>query len=318
MAEVQEIWTEKYRPKRLSDVIGQGHVTERLAAFAQTRSLPHCLFAGPAGCGKTTASLAIANELYGSGWKSSFLELNASDERGIDTVRVKVKDFARTMPMSGTFKLIYLDEADSLTRDAQHALRRTMEKYAAIARFILSCNYSSRIIEPVQSRCAVFRFAPLKEADVAAVLRRVAESEKLELGSDALDAIVHVAEGDMRKAINVLQSAAVLGGAVTQETIYATTSRADPKAVKKMLTLATDGKFKDARKALLALLYEHGLSGEDIIKEIHAQIFDMDIPDAAKYALIEKAGEYEFRIAEGANPRIQLEALLAQFGTVGK
>ena len=315
---MQAIWTEKYRPQKLSDVIGQDNIIERLSAFVKSRSLPHCLFAGPAGCGKTTTALAIANELYGNDWKSNFLELNASDERGIDTIRVKVKDFARTIPMKNNFKIIYLDEADALTRDAQHALRRTMEKYSNTARFILACNFSSRIIEPIQSRCAVLRFSKLNEDDVIKYLKEIAKLESLNVDEKAHKTMAYLSEGDMRKAINMLQTAAITNKKITEDTIYEITSRADPEAVKKMVLSALGGDFKQARSQLMNLLYEKGISGEDIIKEIHSQIFALNIEDRQKLELIEKVGEYEFRLTEGSNPRIQLEALLAQFALVKK
>ncbi len=315
---MEEIWTEKYRPQKLSEIVGQDNIMERLSAFVKARSLPHCLFAGHAGCGKTTAALAIANELYSNDWKSNFLELNASDERGIDTIRVKVKDFARTIPLRGMFKIIYLDEADALTRDAQHALRRTMEKYSNTARFILACNFSSRIIEPIQSRCAVLRFSRLSEDDIIKYLKKIAKNESLGVDEKAYKTIVYLSEGDMRKAINMLQTAAILNKKITEDTIYEITSKADPEAVKKMMLSALSGDFKAARTQLMNLLYEKGISGEDIIKEIHSQIFSLDIGDRQKMELIEKVGEYEFRLTEGSNPRIQLEALLAQMALVKK
>ena len=315
---MEAIWTEKYRPQKLGDIIGQGNITERLSAFVKSRSLPHCLFAGPAGSGKTTTALAIANELYGNDWKSNFLELNASDERGIDTIRVKVKDFARTIPMKGMFKIIYLDEADALTRDAQHALRRTMEKYSNTARFILACNFSSRIIEPIQSRCAVLRFSKLSEDDMVKYLKTISKNESLTVDDKAYKTLVYISEGDMRKAINMLQTAAILNKKITEDTIYEITSRADPDAVKKMMLSALGGDFKTARAQLMTLLYDRGISGEDVIKEIHSQVFNLSITDKQKMELIEKVGEYEFRLTEGSNPRIQLEALLAQFALVKK
>ncbi|MBI2076492.1 MAG: replication factor C small subunit [Candidatus Aenigmarchaeota archaeon] len=311
---MEEIWTEKYRPERLKDMTGQRHIVERLEAFVTKKSLPHCLFAGPAGCGKTTAALCIAHELYGSSWHGNFLELNASDERGIDTIREKVKDFARTIPLGGLFKIIYLDEADSLTRDAQHALRRMMEKYSGTARFILACNYSSKVIPPIQSRCAVFRFSQLNEAEMTEFLEKVSKEENLSVDEAAYKAVVYASEGDMRKAINMLQTASMARGQVTEEIIYSVTSRADPLAVRKMIGHALEGNFKEARKTLLSLMFDHGLAGEDIIKEIHSQVFELDMPDIRKINLIEKVGEYEFRLTEGSNAQIQLEALLAQFG----
>lgn len=314
--EIQEIWTEKYRPKLLSEIVGQKHVIPRLEAFVRGKSLPHCMFTGPAGCGKTTTALCIAREFYENSWHSNFLELNASDERGIDTIRVKVKDFARTVPLSGMFKIIYLDEADSLTKDAQHALRRTMEKYSETARFILACNYSSRIIAPIQSRAAIFRFSQLSEEEITGFLEKIAENENLAVDKDAYKTIVYISEGDMRKAINILQTASILNKKITEDVIFSVTSRADPHAVKKMILTALEGDFRAARKELLSLMMEKGLAGEDIIKEIHSQVLELNVPDARKIQLIEKVGEYEFRLTEGSNARIQLEALLAQFALV--
>jgi replication factor C small subunit len=307
------IWTEKYRPLFLRDIVGQPHVIARLQAFVATKTLPHCLFAGPAGSGKSTASVCIAHELYGDNWKGNFLELNASDERGIDTVRVKIKDFARTISLGNTFKIIFLDEADSLTKDAQNALRRTMENYSNTARFILSVNYSSKIIAPIQSRTAVFRFSPLTEQQVVAFLEKIAKSEKIKIDDKALNAIFYISEGDMRKAINILQSAAITNKEIDKDVILSVTSRADPDAVRKMMVTCLEGDFLSARESLRKLLIERGLSGEDIIKEIHNQVFNLDIGDEKKVELLAKIGEYEFRLTEGSNTQIQLEALLAQF-----
>ncbi|MBI5061497.1 MAG: replication factor C small subunit [Candidatus Aenigmarchaeota archaeon] len=240
--------------------------------------------------------------------------LHNSDERGIETIRVKVKDFARTMPISGSFKIVYLDEADSLTKDAQHALRRTMENYSSSCRFILACNYSSKIIPPIQSRCAIFKFSTLKENIITKFLDRICKNEKLGCEEDALKAIVYVSGGDMRKAINMLQMTS-FDGKLTKENIYAMAGK-DPEEVKKMVLLALSRKFKESREILLKLLYERGMSGEDVIKEVHDQIFHIDIEDREKIHLLEKIGEIEFRITEGSNPRIQLESLLAQIALI--
>ena len=306
------IWVEKYRPRTLNEIVSQSQITTRLKYMIDKNSLPHCLFAGPAGCGKTTAALAIANELYGDSWRGNFLELNASDERGIDTVRVKVKNFARTIPIQG-YKIIYLDEADSLTKDAQHALRRTMENYAATCRFILACNYSGKIIPPIQSRCAVFRFSSLQKDVMKAHLATIAAKEKMKIGDGSLEAVALVSEGDMRRAVNTLQMLCS-AESITPDTVYSVVSRADPEDVRKMLNLSLDAKFKEAREILIKLLHDKGLAGEDVMKEIHSQIFSLDIDDKKKLMIIERLGEYEFRLTEGSNPRIQIEAFLAQLG----
>ncbi|MDM7935328.1 MAG: replication factor C small subunit, partial [Methanothrix sp.] len=228
----EEIWIEKYRPERLEEIVGQDEIIRRLKSYVRTRNLPHLLFSGPPGVGKTAASIAIVKEIFGEAWKNNFIELNASDERGIDIIRHKVKDFARMAPLGeAEFKVIFLDEADALTGDAQSALRRTMERYSATTRFILSCNYSSKIIEPIQSRCAVYRFKPISPEAVAKRIAFIAEREGLRVTEGGMEAIEYVAGGDMRRAINALQAAALLGESVDEETIYQITSTARPEAV---------------------------------------------------------------------------------------
>ena len=316
---MHEIWIEKYRPKNLKEIAGQKDIIERLQAYAQSKNIPHLIFAGPAGTGKTTSALALAKELFGEKtWKQNFHELNASDERGIGIIRGKIKDFARTAPIGKTpFKIIFLDEADSLTTDAQAALRRTIERYSHICRFVLSVNYSSKIIDPIQSRCAVFRFKPLQPDDIKTFLRKIATKEQLEITTDGLETIIFISEGDLRKAINTLQVGASISKKITAEVLYETTSTARPKDIQNLITTALSGNFMAARNQLYELLIQYGLSGEDIVKQIHRSIFDLTIPDEDKVQLIEKTGETEFRIVEGSNAHIQIESLLAQFVVIG-
>jgi replication factor C small subunit len=260
----------------------------------------------------------MAKELFGGEWKGNFIELNASDERGIDVVRGKIKDFARTAPLGNAeFKIIFMDEADALTSDAQAALRRTMEKYSKICRFVLSCNYSSKIIDPIQSRCAVFRFRPLTSEDIREYLAKVIKGENVNIDGKALDGLVHVAKGDLRKAVNSLQVAASTGRKIDIDTIYQTTGMAHPEEVKKMLETALSGNFAGARDMLDEIMISYGLSGQDVIKQIHSSFFDMSIPDHDKVRFVDRTGEIEFRIVEGSNERIQLEALLAYLVLVG-
>jgi replication factor C small subunit len=316
---MNEIWIEKFRPRALKDIVGQKEIIDRLQSYARSGNLPHLLFAGPAGTGKTTSALALARGLFGENWQQSFIELNASDERGIDVVRGKIKEFARTSPIGGfSFKIIFLDEADALTSDAQAALRRTMERYSKTCRFILSCNYSSKIIEPIQSRCAVFRFRPLRAEDVRKALTSISTKEGLKISDDAMEALIHIAQGDLRKSINSLQVAATLGQEITVDVVYQTTGTARPDEVREMLETALSGDFMEARNMLDEIMINYGLSGEDIIKQIHKSFFDLKIPDVEKVKLIDKTGEVEFRIVEGSNERIQLESLLAYLVVVGE
>lgn len=314
---MNEIWTEKYRPKNLDDVVGQKHVTERLKSYVRSGSMPHLLLTGPAGTGKTTCSLALAREFFGDNWRGNFIELNASDERGIDVVRGKIKEFARTAPIGAEFKIIFMDEADALTSDAQAALRRTMEKYSGICRFILSCNYSSKIIDPIQSRCAVMRFKPLTTDDVREFLTKIVNQEGTDVEPDALEGLVRIAHGDMRRAVNSLQVAASLGKKIDLDLIYQTAGMANPDAIREMMVTALDGNFIQARNKLDDLMVTNGLSGQDVIKQIHASIFDLGVSDYDKVKMIDKCGEIEFRIVEGSNDRIQLEVFIAYLVMVG-
>jgi replication factor C small subunit len=312
---LEEVWLEKYRPGTLDEVLGQDHLVSRLKGYAESGQLPHLLFAGPAGIGKTTCAIALAKELFGEGWTQNFQELNASDERGINTVRTKVKDFARTSPLGGaSFKIIFLDEADNLTSEAQAALRRTMENYAGTCRFILSCNYSSRIIDPIQSRCTVFRFRPIPEEAIEEMVQRVAKNEGLSLTEDAYESIVYIADGDMRRAINTLQMAASISDDIDADVIYETSTAAKPEEVEDMVALALEAEFLDARDKLDTLLVDQGLAGEDVVKQVHRTVLEAAIPDELKVKLIDRLGETEYRLVMGANERVQLESMLANFG----
>ncbi|MCI4323737.1 MAG: replication factor C small subunit [Thermoplasmata archaeon] len=310
------IWVEKYRPKTLAEMVGQESVVPLLKAYAAKRSMPHLLFAGSPGTGKTTAALALSRDLFGEGWRENFLELNSSDERGIDTVRTKIKDYARIMPLGDVgFKILFLDEADNLTSEAQASLRRMMERYSGSCRFVLSCNYSSRIIEPIQSRCAVFRFKSVSEAAVRLHLERIAKAEKSHLEDGVLTAILTYAEGDLRRAVNLLQLAATYADPVTEATIREVAGAPVREDVAEMVHAAIRGDFEGARRRLLALLTDRGASGEDIVRAVHRELPslpDTEITAREKMRILEYLGEIDFRLAEGASERLQLETLLAR------
>ena len=316
---MEEIWTEKYRPSNLSEVVGQTPITDRLKNYVKERSMPHLLFAGPAGTGKTTCALALAKELFGELWKHNLHELNASDERGIDVVRGKIKEFARTAPLGEDgFKIIFLDEADALTGAAQAALRRTMEKYSRTCRFVMSCNFSSKIIDPIQSRCAVFRFRPLKAEDVERYLKFVAVKEELNIDKEAYESLTYLAQGDLRRAINGLQMAAAANVDITPDVVYQAVAAARPEEVKEALEMSLNNNFAGARERLDTLQITYGLAGEDVIRQMHRTVRDLEVPDTIKVHMIEKLAEADFRLSEGANSRIQIEAVIANFAVLGR
>lgn len=308
------IWIEKYRPRRLDDIVGQNDIVVRLKSYVKTGNLPHLLFAGSAGVGKTTAAVALAREFFGDSWQTNFREMNASDERGIDVVRTQIKEFARTSPLGDAqFKILFLDEADALTTDAQAALRRTMETYARTCRFILSCNYSSKIIDPIQSRCAIYRFRPLDREAVIEEIGRIAAAEGLTLAEGALDAIVYVAAGDMRKAINALQGAAIISPRIDEKMIYAITATARPDEIDELLDLSIGGRFDEAERALSDLTRVRGIAPNEVLNQCYRALVQRDIDRALKVKLIDAIGEADFRLSEGANSDIQMEALIARF-----
>jgi replication factor C small subunit len=318
--EIELPWTEKYRSKKLdSNIVGQAAIVDRLKAYVEKKNMPNLMFVGPPGVGKTLCAVALAYEIFGEDFKQNFMELNASDERGIDVVREQIKNYASSLPFGGNrFKIIFLDEADALTRDAQNALRRTMENTSSTTRFILSANYSSKIIEPIQSRCALFRFGPLSETHITNRLKHIAEKEKVDVSNDGYKTLVYASEGDMRKAINFMQTASSLGDKLTEEIVLKVAAKARPKEIKELIEMAMAGKFEGARKKLDSLLFEYGMSGEDVILQIYRELIGFDMDQKKKVEIIDRIGEYNFRMTEGANERIQLESLLAYLVLIGK
>lgn len=308
------IWIERYRPACLADIVGQDEIVERLQSYVRSGNLPHLLFTGTAGVGKTTAAVALAHEFFGDTWQMNFRELNASDERGIDVVRNQIKEFARTSPLGGAdFKILFLDEADALTPDAQAALRRTMETYARSCRFVLSCNYSSKIIDPIQSRCAIYRFRPLGTGAIAAEIRRIAACEGLTVTDAAIEAIAYVAQGDMRRAINALQGAAMSSESIDETMVYATTATARPDEIRDLLDLLVDHRDFDGAEGLLRqLMHDRGIAPSELLGQLYRALIGHQMNRALKVELIDHLGEADFRLSEGGNPELQMEALLAR------
>jgi replication factor C small subunit len=310
------MWVEKYRPQVLGDLVDQADIVERLAAILKKPGdMPHLLFTGPPGSGKTTVAICLARQLLKEYWRDFTLELNASDERKIDDVRTKVKVFAMHTDRRADipFRIVILDESDAMTSDAQTSLRRIMEEYSKTTRFILTANYSSGIIEPIQSRCAIFRFTRLPEAEVVNCLANICKHEHVKAVEGALEMICDLSDGDLRQAINQLQTTAAVGelNEANVKKVYGVTKRA---SVKEMVQLAVKGEFKKAREVLVELLKVYGMPEADIVKYMFADISDLKGVDQAKAARL--MADYDFRLVEGAHSEIQLTALLAELSTV--
>ncbi|MHA1986881.1 MAG: replication factor C small subunit [Promethearchaeota archaeon] len=308
-------FVEKYRPKRLDDIVNQIGIIKRLKQFVKDKSMPHLIFAGPAGTGKTTSALAMVRELYGRKMavNRAYLELNASDARGIDVIRTYIKDFAKARPSSEIpFKILILDEADNMTSPAQQALRRTMEKYTKNCRMILICNYSNKIIPPIQSRCVVFRFSSLNSEDIKNRVNYVASEEGITLTPEGLSALVDVSRGDCRRAINYLQSCGTISKKIDQDVVFRVAGEVPPEKIKEILKTALQGHLQSSIDLLNTLIKEYGLSGQNIIKNIHREIYEIEIPETMKIELSKLLAEYEYRLSQGGTEEIQLQALLAR------
>ena len=318
MSDSSTIWTEKYRPSKFEEVFGQDEIIKRVKNLTNSLNLPHLLFAGPAGTGKSTLAIIVAKELFKEYWRENYLELNSSDARGIDVIRQEVKNFARTKSLGSVpFKIIFLDEADALTKEAKQALRRTMENFTSTCRFILSCNFSSKIIDPIQSRCVVFRFKLLEKKDIEKVMKKIAEKEGITLDEKAYETIYEGSEGDCRRAINLIQASASISPIITEEIINILLSSAKPKDVKVVLDYALSGDFVKSKEKLLDIMLKESVSGTDIIKSIQKEIWNLDVDPELKVKLTEKTGEVEFRLVEGSDEFVQLESLLASFVLAG-
>src|SRR5712692_2205071 len=313
------MWVEKYRPSDLSELVDQVTIRQKLKQLMEKKEqLPHLLFAGPPGSGKTTTAMIIARQILGEHWRDYTLSLNASDERGIDVVRERIKTFARFADRREgiPFRLAILDECDEMTNDGQTALRRIMEENSEHTRFVLICNYSSGIIEPLQSRCAIFRFQRLDEASVAEHLKSIAKKEKLKHSGDAVFAAIYEAtQGDLRQAINLMQTASA-EGEITTESVKSVSGASIKARVAEIIGLAIEGDFDGARTKMVELTRVYGIPERDFLRFANEALGSMKVPDMAKAISI--LAEYDYRLVQGSQPELQLTAMLAQLSAMGK
>lgn len=312
------MWVEKYRPMKLSSIVNQKEVIGSLKSLLKNVSeIPHLMFSGSAGVGKTTTALCLAREILGEYWKDYTLELNASDERGINMVRERVKKFARFAGLDTKipFKLIILDEADEMTSDAQTALRRIIEDTSKHCRFILIANNISKIIEPLQSRCAVFKFTRISEKEVVAYIEEICKKEKIKFDEKGLRTIYGYSEGDMRHAINILQATASLG-IINESNVKISAGLTKTSDVGEILKLAMTGKLSDARNKMIELIKVYGMSESDFLKYLNEESYKIKTNKLSD--ILETIAKYDYRLIVGSNPEIQLSALLAELGKIGK
>ncbi|XP_052074255.1 replication factor C subunit 5-like isoform X1 [Mytilus californianus] len=308
-------WVEKYRPKQLDDLISHKDIISTIGKFVKEERLPHLLFYGPPGTGKTSTILAVAKQIYSpKEFNSMVLELNASDDRGIGIVRGQILSFAstRTIFKSG-FKIVILDEADAMTRDAQNALRRVIEKFTENTRFCIICNYLSKIIPALQSRCTRFRFGPLGTDQMVPRLQHVVTEEGVTITDDGMKALVTLAEGDMRKALNIMQSTHMAYEEVNENNVYTCVGHPLRRDIENIVNWVLNENFTTAYRNISDLKTKKGLALQDILTEIHNYVHRIDLPIHVKIHLLEKMADVEYRLASGTSEKMQLSSLISAF-----
>ncbi len=315
------MWVEKYRPIKLDDVVNQKEIVESLKnLMKEPAEMPHLIFTGPAGVGKTTTALCMSRQLLGEDWKRDTLELNASDERGIKMVRERVKEFASVFKIRTSdreerkFRIIILDEADEMTSEAQTALRRIIEDSSETTRFVIICNYLSQIIEPIQSRCAIFRFKRIEKEIIENHLKSLCKKEGLKYDDKAISQIFESTNGDLRHSINILQTAAVMGS-VSISNVQASLGLTGKSKVSEIIKMAMSGKFNEARVKLLELTALYGMSEFDFLKYAYEAVYSLKLSHPEDFASL--IAEYDYRLTHGSHPDIQLTAFLAQLSRIG-
>lgn len=310
-------WVEKYRPQSLADVAAHRDIVDTIDRLTSEKKLPHLLLYGPPGTGKTSTILAVARKIFGTQMHNMVLELNASDDRGIDVVRQQIQDFASTQSFSfgakSSVKLVLLDEADAMTKDAQFALRRVIEKYTKSTRFALICNHVNKIIPALQSRCTRFRFAPLDAIHVSDRLKHVIAAEGLDVTESGLAALVRLCNGDMRKALNILQSTHMASQQITEEAVYLCTGNPLPKDIEKIAHWLLNESFANSFKQISEIKTRKGLALVDIVREVTMFVFKIRMPSGVRVGLINDLADIEYRLSFGCSDKLQLGSLIATF-----